>query len=141
MALICYNYSVKRIFVNGVFDLLHLGHLALLQQARAMGDYLHVAIDTDRRVRELKGADRPVRNQAERQALLQELRCVDRVSVFDTDQDLRDIIRDYSPDIMVKGSDYRDRPIIGSEHCGSIRFVELLHGHSTTATIARIADR
>ena len=141
MALTCYNYSVKRIFVNGVFDLLHLGHLALLQQARAMGDYLHVAIDTDRRVRELKGADRPVRNQAERQALLQELRCVDRVSVFDTDQDLRDIIRDYSPDIMVKGSDYRDRPIIGSEHCGSIRFVELLHGHSTTATIARIADR
>jgi D-beta-D-heptose 7-phosphate kinase/D-beta-D-heptose 1-phosphate adenosyltransferase len=130
---------MKRIFVNGVFDLLHWGHLTLLQQARAMGDHLHVAIDTDRRVRELKGADRPIRGQVERQALLEQLRCVDQVSVFDTEQDLRDVIQEYAPDIMVKGSDYHHRPIIGSEHCGSIRFVNIIDGYSTTATIARIA--
>jgi rfaE bifunctional protein nucleotidyltransferase chain/domain len=130
---------MKKIFVNGVFDLLHLGHLTLLREARAMGDCLHVAIDTDRRVRDLKGQDRPIRNQAEREALLRELRCVDHVWTFDTDQQLRDIILEISPDIMVKGSDYRDRPIIGSEHCGSIRFIDTLHGHSTTKTIARIA--
>ena len=130
---------MKRVFVNGVFDLLHLGHLTLLQQARAWGDHLHVAIDSDRRVRDLKGHDRPIRNQVEREALLRELRCVDHVSIFDTDQNLRDIIREYAPDIMVKGSDYQHRPIIGAEHCGSIRFVNLLDGHSTTSTIARIA--
>ena len=130
---------MKRIFVNGVFDLLHAGHLMMLRQARAMGDYLHVAIDSDRRAQSLKGWDRPVYNQSHRQSLLEELRCVDRVTVCDTDQDLRDIIRDYAPDVMVKGSDYRDQPIIGSEHCGSIRFIELLHGNSTTSTIARIA--
>lgn len=130
---------MKRILVNGVFDLLHLGHLTLLQQARSMGDHLHVAIDSDRRVRSLKGPGRPVRNAVERRCLLEELRSVDQVSIFDTDQDLRNIIRDYAPDVMVKGSDYRDRTIIGSEYCGSIHFIDLLHGHSTTATIARIA--
>ena len=130
---------MRRVFVNGVFDLLHFGHLTLLQQARVWGDHLHVAIDSDRRVRELKGPDRPVRNQVEREALLRELRSVDQVSVFDTDQDLRDIISVYAPDLMVKGSDYQGRAIIGAEHCGSIRFVKLLDGHSTTSTIARIA--
>jgi D-beta-D-heptose 7-phosphate kinase/D-beta-D-heptose 1-phosphate adenosyltransferase len=129
---------MKRIFVNGVFDLLHLGHLHLLQQARALGDHLHVAIDSDRRVRSLKGPGRPIRNLVERQSILQELRSVDQVSVFDTDQNLRDIIREYSPDVMVKGSDYRDQPIIGSEYCGSIQFVDIVHGISTTSTIARI---
>lgn len=138
---LCYNYCMKRIFVNGVFDLLHAGHLMMLRQARAMGDHLHVAIDSDRRVQSLKGTARPVYSQSHRQNLLQELRCVDQVTVFDTDQDLRDIIHNYAPDIMVKGSDYQDRPIIGSEHCGSIRFIELLHGNSTTSIISRIADR
>lgn len=132
---------MKTIFVNGVFDLLHFGHLVLLRQARAMGDCLHVAIDTDRRVRELKGADRPIRNEIERRTLLEELRCVDHVWTFDTDQALRDIIQHIAPDIMVKGSDYQHRDIIGIEHCGSVRFVDLLHGHSTTSTIQRIADR
>jgi D-beta-D-heptose 7-phosphate kinase/D-beta-D-heptose 1-phosphate adenosyltransferase len=132
---------MKRIFVNGVFDLLHFGHLALLQQARTMGDHLHVAIDSDRRVRSLKGPGRPVRSAAERRCLLAEMRSVDQVSIFDTDQELIDIIQRYQPHVMVKGSDYRDRPIIGSEHCGSIQFVDILYGHSTTATIARIADR
>jgi D-beta-D-heptose 7-phosphate kinase/D-beta-D-heptose 1-phosphate adenosyltransferase len=130
---------MTKIFVNGVFDLLHWGHLTLLQQARSWGDHLHVAIDSDRRVRELKGPDRPIRNQAERQALLEALRCVDQVTVFDSDQGLRDVIAEYAPDIMVKGSDYRDRAIIGGDLCGSIRFVNTLDGHSTTSTIARIA--
>lgn len=132
---------MRTIFVNGVFDLLHLGHLSLLRDARALGDCLHVAIDTDRRVRMLKGPNRPIRNQVERQSLLEELRCVDRVWTFDTDQELRDIICNISPAVMVKGSDYRDRPIIGSEYCGSIKFIDMLHGHSTTSTIERIAAR
>jgi D-beta-D-heptose 7-phosphate kinase/D-beta-D-heptose 1-phosphate adenosyltransferase len=106
-----------------------------------MGDHLHVAIDSDRRVRSLKGSGRPIRSAAERRCLLEELRSVDQVSIFDTDQDLIDLIQAYQPHIMVKGSDYRDRAIIGGEHCGSIHFVNQLYGHSTTATIARIADR
>ena len=129
---------MRKIFVNGVFDLLHWGHLCLLQSARELGDHLHVAIDTDRRVQELKGSLRPIRNQVEREALLRELRCVDQVSVFDSDQELREIIRNYSPAVMVKGRDYQHREIIGSEHCGSIQFIDMLDGYSTTATIARI---
>ncbi len=83
---------MKQIIVNGTFDIVHSGHLALLNYARSLGDYLIVAIDSDRRVKELKGADRPVNTQAERQELLSNLRSVNEVRIFDSDQELVDII-------------------------------------------------
>ena len=130
---------MKQIIVNGTFDIVHSGHLALLNYARSLGDYLIVAIDSDQRVKELKGADRPVNTQAERQELLSNLRSVDEVRIFDSDQELVDIIAKCA--IMVKGSDYRDRPIVGSEVCPSIVFFERIDGFSTTEKIQHIANR
>lgn len=130
---------MKQIIVNGTFDIVHSGHLALLNYARSLGDYLIVAIDSDRRVKELKGADRPVNTQAERQELLSNLRSVDEVRIFDSDQELVDIIAECA--IMVKGSDYRGRPIVGQHVISDIVFFERIHGFSTTEKIQHIANR
>jgi len=130
---------MKKIIVNGTFDILHSGHLALLTYARSLGDHLVVAIDSDRRIKELKGVSRPVNTQAERQELLSNLRSVDEVRIFDSDQELVDIVAQCA--IMVKGSDYRDRPIVGSEVCSSIVFFERIDGFSTTEKIQSISNR
>ena len=132
---------MTRVFVNGTFDVLHPGHVALLQHAAARGHYLMVAIDSDRRVRELKGPARPFFSAADRKYILQAIKGVDEVTIFDSDQDLVDTICEYAPDVMVKGSDYRGRPIIGAEHCGHIEFFERIHEYSSTKTIQHLADR
>ena len=130
---------MKRIVVNGTFDILHSGHLALLNHARSLGDYLVVAIDSDRRVRELKGADRPINTQAERQELLSNLRAVDEVRIFDSDQELVDIIAECA--IMVKGSDYQGKTIVGQDVCKELIFFKLKNGYSTTNKIQDIISR
>ena len=112
----------------------------LLQYAASLGT-VTVAIDTDRRVRQLKGADRPFFNQDERRLMLQGLKYVSKVCTFDTDQELEHIIQTIEPDIMVKGSDYRGRPIIGEEYVPRVEFFERLDEYSTTKTIQHIADR
>jgi len=130
---------MKRIVVNGTFDILHSGHLALLNYARSLGDYLVVAIDSDRRVKELKGQARPVNTQAERAELLSNLRAVDQVSIFDSDQELIDIVAGCA--VMVKGSDYRGRAIVGDQVIPEIIFFERIHGFSTTEKIQDITSR
>ena len=130
---------MKRIVVNGTFDILHSGHLALLNHARSLGDYLVVAIDSDRRVQELKGADRPINTQQERQELLSNLRAVDEVRIFDSDQELVDIIAECA--IMVKGSDYQGKPIVGQDVCKELIFFKLKNGYSTTNKIQDIISR
>jgi D-beta-D-heptose 7-phosphate kinase/D-beta-D-heptose 1-phosphate adenosyltransferase len=129
-----------KIFVNGTFDILHRGHVELLNYAHSLGDQLLVAIDTDRRVKELKGLSRPVNGQKDRAYLLQNLKAVDSVLYFDSDQELENIIRKYSPDIMVKGDDYRGRPIIGEQYCKEIKFYDRTP-HSTTKAIQDIIAR
>jgi rfaE bifunctional protein nucleotidyltransferase chain/domain len=130
---------MKKVFVNGTFDILHRGHLELLTFARDQGDWLTVAIDSDRRVKQLKGHSRPINSMAERADLLQHLRAVDQVVVFDTDEELITLISQH--DAMVKGSDYRGRPIIGADVCNEIVFFERLNGYSTTEKIQHIVNR
>jgi D-beta-D-heptose 7-phosphate kinase/D-beta-D-heptose 1-phosphate adenosyltransferase len=133
---------MSRIIVNGTFDVLHLGHIRLLEFARSQPDsYISVLIDSDRRVRELKGPARPVNNEYERCTLLFALKCVDRVDVFDSDEELEELIRKFAPDIMIKGSDYRDQPIIGAKYCKHIKFYDRLEKYSTTNKIQSIIDR
>ena len=131
---------MNKVFVNGTFDILHPGHVMLLQYAASLGTVL-VAIDTDRRVRQLKGAGRPFFNQDERKYMLQSLECVSQVLTFDTDNELEHIILINEPDIMVKGSDYRGRPIIGEEHVPHIEFFERLNEYSSTKAIQHIVTR
>lgn len=131
---------MTRVFVNGTFDLLHPGHIALLKHARMRGDWLRVAIDSDRRVRTLKGDPRPIMPAQSRRSVLQELRCVDEVVIFDNDTELVQAMLGF--DIMVKGSDYRGQYIIGEETGIQIEFFDRVAKYSTTETIARIhADR
>jgi D-beta-D-heptose 7-phosphate kinase/D-beta-D-heptose 1-phosphate adenosyltransferase len=130
---------MTKIFVNGTFDILHTGHLELLAYARNLGDFLYVGIDSDRRVKELKGESRPINNQQERKTMLEALRYVDSVHIFDSDNDLRALIADC--DIMVKGDDYRGQPIVGQEVCKQIIFFKKIDGYSTTQKISDITSR
>ena len=128
------------ILVNGTFDIVHRGHIDLLNCARGFGQHLIVCIDSDRRVRELKGNSRPINNQEDRKHLLQNLKAVSAVYIFDSDKELEKLCKQYSP-IMVKGSDYKDKPIVGSQYCKEIKFLDLVNGYSTTNTIQNIIDK
>jgi D-beta-D-heptose 7-phosphate kinase/D-beta-D-heptose 1-phosphate adenosyltransferase len=129
------------IVVNGTFDILHRGHIEMLEYAKSLGDHLLVCIDTDSRVKELKGNERPINNQTDRAFMLQSLKCVDKVWTFNSKEELEFILENYKPDIMVKGSDYRDKPIVGAHLCKDIKFYELVPNYSTTNTIKNIINR
>jgi D-beta-D-heptose 7-phosphate kinase/D-beta-D-heptose 1-phosphate adenosyltransferase len=129
---------MKRVFVNGTFDVLHLGHLAMLNYAKTLGDHLVVAIDSDKRVKRLKGPSRPINNVNERKVMLENLKAVDQVEIFDTDEDLINIIK--TCDIMVKGGDYKTLPIIGKEYVTVVLF-ERIDEYSSTKKIQHIIDR
>lgn len=130
-----------KIFVNGTFDVLHPGHVALLNYARGLGSYLLVAIDSDRRVRELKGNTRPFFDQHQRQYLLENLKSVDQVVTFDSADELEQIIKTYSPDVMVKGSDYLGQSIVGEHLVPQIEFFERINEFSSTQTIQHLTNR
>ena len=128
-----------RVFVNGTFDILHVGHIQLLYYAKSLGDRLIVGIDSDERVRSIKGESRPINNEYERFMLLSALKPVNGVIIFDTDQELEELIQDC--DIMVKGSDYINKPIIGSTLCKRLVFFDIIDGYSTTKKIQHISSR
>lgn len=130
---------MRKIFVNGTFDILHRGHLEMLLFARKQGDYLTVAIDSDRRVKALKGEARPINDANERMFMLSCLKPVDSVVIFDTDEDLINLIAQH--DVMVKGSDYKGKHIIGLNDCKELIFFELINGYSTTRKIQDITNR
>lgn len=130
-----------KVFVNGSFDLLHTGHLDLLFFAKDLGTHLHVAIDADERIKENKGSDRPVNPLRVRRAIMQSLKPVDSVSVFGSDEELINTIRRFSPDIMVKGSDWKGKRVIGAEYCGKVIFYERVNDESTTKIIQDFITR
>ena len=132
---------MKKVFVNGAFDVLHSGHLDMLDYASSLGDHLLVAIDTDTRIEYNKGKGRPFNKLSIRKRLMMSLKPVNSVAVFNTDQELVDLIRRFEPDIMVKGSDWKGKPIIGEEYCKKVIFYERTNGESTTKTIQDFIDR
>lgn len=133
--------DVKLVFTNGVFDLMHAGHLDSLETARSYGDALVVGINTDASTRRLKGPTRPYMPEADRARLVAGLRCVDAVTLFDEDTPAA-LIEELLPDVLVKGADYRNREVVGADAVraagGEVRLVELVEGRSTSELAARI---
>jgi D-beta-D-heptose 7-phosphate kinase/D-beta-D-heptose 1-phosphate adenosyltransferase len=131
------------VFTNGCFDLLHVGHVRYLREARSLGDALMVAINSDRSVRALKGAGRPLTNEAERAEVLSALASVDFVTVFDEDSP-RSLIAELLPDVLVKGGDYAPEEIHGREETeaagGRVLALPFVEGASTTSIIQRIKE-
>jgi D-glycero-beta-D-manno-heptose 1-phosphate adenylyltransferase len=129
------------VFTNGVFDLLHPGHVRYLQQARRLGDALIVGLNSDRSVRANKGEGRPITPEDERSEILEALACVDAVVVFDEDTP-RDLIAALQPDTLVKGADWAEDAIVGRDiveaRGGRVVRVAVEAGHSTTGVIEKI---
>jgi len=130
-------------FTNGVFDLLHPGHIDLLAAARESADALIVGVNSDESVRRLKGPARPVRSDAERAFVLAALECVDLVVIFPEDTPLN-LVRHLKPDVIVKGGDYSENTIVGATEVrswgGRVLVVPLTPGHSTTAIIRKLSE-
>lgn len=128
----------KVVFTNGVFDLLHAGHVELLEKARALGDVLIVGVNSDSSVRRLgKGPERPLNKLKDRQAVLAALSCVDAVTSFseDTPENLVALLK---PDILVKGADYKAGQIAGAAHAGKVVRVAIKKGYSTTRLLKKV---
>ena len=133
--------SMKHIFVNGTFDVLHPGHVQLLNYAKSFGDTLTVGIDSDRRVAEKKGPSRPIYNIKDRSFMLQNLKSVDYVVVFDSDEELEHCLKTIRPDIMVVGSDWKGKSVIGSMYSAELKFFDRIEEYATTKTIQSIINR
>lgn len=131
---------IKTVWVNGCFDILHEGHLKLLKHAASLGDRLVVGIDSDERVRQMKGEDRPINGHSFRKELLESLSFVDKVYIFETDHQLEEYIAMNQPYAMVIGAEYYQKKIVGEHLFDMIVFFKKVGGISTTETIKKIKN-
>ncbi len=133
----------KIVFTNGCFDLIHRGHVDYLKKAKELGDILVVGLNSDESIRRIKGAQRPINSQEDRKAVLEELKSVDHVVIFDEDTPLNLIIA-ISPDILVKGADWEIKNIVGADYVisqgGKVRTISFIDGLSTTNIIEKILN-
>jgi D-beta-D-heptose 7-phosphate kinase/D-beta-D-heptose 1-phosphate adenosyltransferase len=123
---------MKIIWVNGCFDVLHRGHIEMLKYAKSLGDILIVGIDADWRVKEAKGSERPFNNEEDRKFMLESIKFVDKVMVFETDSELRGMIHHFKPELMVVGSDWEGKSVVGSEYSKDVCYFSRVGNYSTT---------
>jgi len=127
--------STKIIWTNGCFDILHRGHIEMLQYAASLGHKLYVGIDADEKVRRDKGPRRPFNGQEDRKYLLESIRGVDKVLIFNTREMLNEMIKNIKPDVLVVGSDWKRKTVIGSEFATEVKFFDRIIGYSTTKVL------
>ena len=131
----------KLVFTNGCFDILHRGHIEYLQQAKSLGDYLVIGLNSDSSVKRLKGESRPVNKEGDRAFVLDSLKIVDAVVIFTEDTPYR-IIKEIIPDLLVKGGDWKEDDIVGSdivkENGGKVLSLKFVENYSTTDTINKL---
>lgn len=123
------------IWTNGCYDVLHRGHIELFKYAKSLGHVLIVGIDSDQKVKKDKGKDRPINNSEDRKFLLESIRYIDKVLIFDSKEELKNLIKDIKPDIMVIGSDWKGKPVVGQEHAKKLVFFDRIGDYSTTKII------
>ncbi len=124
--------SMKTVWVNGCFDILHRGHIELFKYAKSLGDYLVVGIDTDERVKKAKGIDRPFNNLEDRMVLLESIKWIDEVVSFDIDSELESQITTNNCSIMVVGSDWKNKTVIGAHLVEELFYFDRIANYSTT---------
>ena len=138
------NQGKKIVFTNGCFDILHLGHVEYLNEAKAQGDLLIIGLNSDESVRRLKGPNRPINNENDRAKMLLNLKAVDCVQVFENDTPL-EIIKLINPNVLVKGGDWKINQIIGSdfviENGGEVKSLLFKEGYSTTNLIKSVQGK
>jgi len=120
------------VWTNGCFDVLHRGHLEMFKYAKSCGDKLIVGIDSDEKVKRDKGIRRPVNNAEDRKFILECIEYVDKVIIFNSRAELKENIKKLQPDIMVIGSDWRGKEIVGEEYCTELKFFDRIERYSTT---------
>jgi rfaE bifunctional protein nucleotidyltransferase chain/domain len=129
------------VWTNGCYDVLHLGHVRLFQHCRKLATdrkySFFVGIDSDRRVKEMKGASRPVNNEEDRAEFLLSMKGVDRVYIYDTADELEQLMSVLRPMIMVIGDDYKNKPVVGSAHIKTIEFFPKIEGYSTSNIVMK----
>ena len=128
-----------KVWVNGTFDVLHIGHVRLLEYASSLGS-LRIGIDSDKRVKELKGEDRPFNTLQDRIEMLLSLKYVNDVKSFDSREEMINLIKAWEPDYMIVGSDYKNKPVIGSEFTKNLLFFDRLEKHSTSKILTYDSD-
>ena len=122
---------MKKVWINGCFDVLHYGHFKLIDYAKSLGD-LVIGIDSDERIRQMKGDGRPFHTEGQRMFNLLQIEGVNKILVFDSNDSLRKHLQEYKPDIFVIGDEYMYKPIVGGEYAKEIKFFGKLDGFSTT---------
>ena len=123
---------MKNLLLTGCFDVVHVGHIRLIQFAKFIADEVIIAIDSDDKVRKDKGLSRPFNNQHIRQEFLESIKGVDKVMIFFDEEDLERICKEIIPTYRLVGSDWRGKKIVGSEHCKEIIYFDRIPGYSTT---------
>lgn len=123
---------MKKVWVNGCFDILHRGHYELFNYAKSLGDFLTVGIDSDDKIAKDKGPDRPFNKVQDRVYALESLKAVDKVVTFNTREELKNSIQEYSPDILVVGSDWKNKEVVGWRYAKKIVYFNRIEGYSTT---------
>ena len=132
---------MKIIFVNGCFDVLHPGHIQLFEYAKSLGDYLIVAIDSDEKVSQMKGKERPIFSQDDRAKTLEAIRYIDVVHIFNSKEELEDLIKTINPDIMIVGSDWKGKKVVGGQYAKAVRFFDRVGEYPTTRTLQGLTYR
>lgn len=132
---------MKIVFINGCFDILHRGHFELFTYAKSLGDVLYVGVDSDEKVKKDKGEGRPINSLEDRMRALWSIKYIDGVCSFKDTKGLSDLVKSIKPDILVVGSDWKDKPVIGRGYVKEVKFFERIDGYSTTKIIQSIVDR
>ena len=128
----------KVIWTNGCFDILHRGHIELFKYAKSLGTKLYVGIDTDKRVKKLKGEERPINTQGDRLAVLESIKYIDKLFIFDSGIYLDDTIKKLQPFALVVGSDWKGKTVIGGNHAKNVVFFDRVDDYSTTKTLEKM---
>ena len=132
--------TMSIVWTNGTFDILHPGHIELFKVARALGDKVIVATDTDEKIKKDKGFDRPINDLCYRVAMLEAIKYIDVVHTFGSRQELEDLIQLYEPDILLLGDDWRDGDVVGWEYAGETRFLPRVGGYASSKTLKKIQN-